>query len=231
MAGPEYTDPGIRKAIKKTRAAIIPVGSTEQHGAHLPVSTDTDIVSEVSSRLAKKLGCVLLPAMQTGVSYEHAPLFHASIKPATLRAVLRDLCDSLKKSGIKTIFIINGHHGNTRALGPLNAPKKGIHVFSYWRFMAQEFDHAGLAETSLMLAVSKSVKMSKARKGLDTSRLDDIERARISRLAQKSFIRATGNGIWGDPRGATVHRGRQMLHEIVQNLSKTCQTCLTGGGP
>ena len=108
-------DPNLRKLIKKKKqVAVIPIGSIEQHGPHLPVSTDTDIVTEVAKKLSEKKGYLLLPTITCGVSFEHAPFFNLSIRESTLRTVLMDLCMSLSDNNIKTIFIINGHHGNQK---------------------------------------------------------------------------------------------------------------------
>ncbi len=106
-----------------------------------------------------------------------------------------------------------------------------VFAFSYWHFMEREFDHAGFVETSLMLEISKNVKMKLARKGLDTSNMTKYEIKKIGKIASKSFPKATKNGIWGDPRNATKSDGKKILAEIVQNLQKKCQTCLTGNGP
>ncbi len=229
-------DPVLRKSIKsKRQVAVIPVGSIEQHGPHLPISTDSDIVTEVATRIAKKNGYLLLPTITYGVSYEHAPFLNLSIKESTLRAVITDLCTSLQNNGIKTVFVINGHHGNLKPLKNLDLKLKKISknklkvfAFSYWHFMEREFDHAGFAETSLMLAISKNVKMKLAVKGLITDGMTKQEIKKIGRLANKNFPKATKNGIWGDPTKATKKDGQKMLAEIVKNLGKKCQTCLTG---
>jgi creatinine amidohydrolase len=85
-------DPILRKIIKKkNQVAVIPIGSIEQHGPHLPISTDSDIVTEVAKRLSKKKDFLLLPTITYGVSYEHAPFFNLSIKESTLRSILIDL--------------------------------------------------------------------------------------------------------------------------------------------
>lgn len=230
-----HSDPSIRKLVKKRRAAVVPVGSVEQHGPHLPVSTDSDIVSEVSRRLSEKMNLWLLPTISYGVSAEHAPFFQTSLKGPTLRLVLEDLCSSLLENGIDTVFVINGHHGNIKAIknldkkfGKIAGNRLDVHVFSYWHFMKREFDHAGFAETSLMLAISKEVKMKLAQKGLVTDGLGKKEIDRLGRLASRSFPAVTGNGVWGDPTKATKKEGRAMLAEIVENLGKKCQTCLTG---
>lgn len=225
------TDPDLRKTIRPKKTAVIPVGSVEQHGPHLPVSTDSDIVTEVAKRLSKQGNYLLMPTITTGVSYEHSPYFNLSIKEATLKKVLTDLCESLNSNGIKTIFIINGHHGNHKVIKKVEKTKKPrIFAFSYWHFMSQDFDHAGFAETSLMLAISNKVKMSLAKKGLITDGMTKKEISKIGRLAQKSFPKVTKNGVWGDPTKASKEKGSKMLTEIVKNLQKKCQTCLTGHG-
>jgi len=228
-------DPNLRKSIKKKKqVAVIPIGSVEQHGPHLPVSTDSDIVTEIAKRLSEKKGYLLLPTLTYGVSFEHAPFFNLSIRESTLRNVLIDLCSSLLANNIKTVFIINGHHGNLKSIKNINLKlqklsKNKIKVFSlsYWHFMKREFDHAGFVETSLMLAISKNVKMRFAKKGLITDKMTKQQIKKLGRLANQSFPKATKNGIWGDPTKATKKDGYAILAEIIKNLGKKCQTCLT----
>jgi creatinine amidohydrolase len=229
-------DPNLRKLIKKKKqVAVIPIGSIEQHGPHLPVSTDTDIVTEVAKKLSEKKGYLLLPTITCGVSFEHAPFFNLSIRESTLRTVLMDLCMSLSDNNIKTIFIINGHHGNQKSINNIDVklkklPKNKLKVFplSYWHFMKREFDHAGFVETSLMMAISKNLKMKLAKKGLITDKMTKQEIKKIGKLANQSFPKATKNGIWGDPTKASKSEGKKILDEIIENLGKRCQTCLTG---
>ncbi len=235
----EQFDPVLRKLIsRKKQAAIIPVGSIEQHGPHLPISTDSDIVSEITSQIAKKSNFLLLPTLNYGVSFEHAPFFNLSLKGITLQKIISDLIISLGDNGVKTVFVINGHHGNQKPLK--NIPQKikkltkgriKVFVFSYWHFMKRDFDHAGFVETSLMLAVSKNVKMKMAEKGFTTDGLSLNEKSLISKKASKSFTSVAKNGVWGDPRKANAKDGKKILTEVVNNLQKKCQTCLTGKSP
>ena len=228
-------DLNLRKSIKKKKqVAIIPIGSIEQHGPHLPISTDSDIVTEVAKRLSEMKGYLLLPTLTYGVSFEHAPLFNLSIRESTLRTILTDLCSSLLMNNIKTVFIINGHHGNLKSIKNIDVKlqkisKNKLKVFplSYWHFMKREFDHAGFVETSLMLAISKNVKMKLAKKGLITDGMTKQEIKTLGKLANQSFPKATKNGIWGDPTKATKQDGKTILAEILKNLGKKCQTCLT----
>ena len=221
-------DPYLRKLIKtRKQTALIPVGSIEQHGPHLPISTDSDIVSEIAQRISKKTDFLVLPTINYGVSFEHSPFFNVSVTKVTLEKVLVELCISLWKNKVKTIVILNGHHGNQAVL--YNIPKKvhnlskgkvKVFVFSYWHFMKRGFDHAGFVETSLMLAISKQVKMKKAVKGFTTNGLSTKQKSRINKLAAKSFISVTRNGVWGDPRNATAKEGNKILSEIVETFLK-----------
>jgi len=228
-------DPILRNLIKnKKQVAIIPIGSIEQHGPHLPISTDSDIVSEVAKKIADKKGYLLLPTITYGISFEHAPFFNLSIRESTLRTILIDLCTSLLENNIKTVFIINGHHGNLKSIKNIDIKlqkilknKLKVIPLSYWHFMNRDFDHAGFVETSLMLAISKNVKMKLAKKGLITDKMTKKEITKIGKLANQSFPKATKNGIWGDPTKATKRDGRIILTEIIENLSKKCQTYLT----
>ena len=228
-------DPILRKLVKnKKTIAVIPVGSIEQHGPHLPISTDSDIVSEVAKKISEKNGYFLLPTITYGISFEHAPFFNLSIRESTLRAILIDLCTSLVENNIKTIFIINGHHGNLKSIKNIDVKIKKIlknkvkvYPLSYWHFMDRDFDHAGFVETSLMLAISKNVKMKLAKKGLITDKMTKQEIIKIGKLANQSFPKATKNGIWGDPTKATKKDGKIILTEVIENLSKKCQTYLT----
>lgn len=229
-------DPNLRKIIKgKNQVAVIPVGSIEQHGPHLPISTDSDIVTEIARKLSEKKNFLLLPTITYGVSFEHAPFFNLSIKKSTLNNIITDLCASLLANNIKTVFVINGHYGNLKPLQnidgklqKLSKNKLKVFSFSYWHFMNRDFDHAGFVETSLMLAISKNVKMKLAQKGLVTDGMNKQQIKKLGQLAAKSFPKVTKNGIWGDPRKATKRDGQIILDEIMQNLTKKCQTCLTG---
>jgi len=223
----ELYDPEFRKLIKSKKPTIvIPIGSIEQHGAHLPISTDSDIVTEVASRLAKKCGFIVFPTISYGVSFEHNPLFNVSLREQHLMRILGDIIDSLVSMQIKKIIFLNGHHGNLRAIDNVVVREEVVSKLSYWHFMKHEFDHAGFVETSLMLAISNKVKMKKAKKGFISNGLSDKEKQRISKLSAEpgGFPKATKNGVWGDPTGATKKDGQKLFAEIVRNLAKECQS-------
>ena len=194
MDASELYDPEFRELIKsKKPTIIIPVGSLEQHGAHLPITTDSDIVTEIASRLAKKCGFIVFPTVSYGVSEEHAPLFNASVTTTALRTILANTILSLIENGITSIIILNGHHGNIKTLLRLVGKGQGfpsvilfqsfrsklgwtevkdlqkdvsipLRSMSYWNFMEHEFDHAGFVETSIMLLMRDKVLKKKIQK-------------------------------------------------------------------
>ena len=234
MDANELYDPEFRELIKsKKPTVIIPVGSIEQHGAHLPITTDSDIVTEIASRLAKKCGFIVFPTISYGNSVEHYPFFTVTFEGNTLKQILTQITISLRENGIESVVILNGHHGNIQSMKEVERrlyqrisyhPKTKygkVRCYSYWHFMKHEFDHAGFVETSLMLAISDKVKMKKAKKGLITNGLSEKERKRINKLSTQpgGFPKVAKNGVWGDPTGATKKDGEKFLAEIVRNLA------------
>lgn len=212
-----------RAALKKTRRAIIPVGSLEQHGSHLPVSTDSLIAEYVARSAAERVGAFVLPVISYGVSFEHKPMFNVSLRNSTLSALICDACVSLAENKIKEIIILNGHHGNMRALQQVAKKLRGkmpagirAHTLHYWRMMKGEFDHAGEVETSLVLAIAPElVRMDRAEP--NSKKLPKAYDA----SAPGSFPKITGNGVWGDPRKATAAKGEKLIEEITSGLAKT----------
>jgi len=217
-----------RFALKKIKKAILPVGSLEQHGAHLPVSTDSIIVQYIARRIAERVGAFLMPTLTYGISFEHKPMFNVSLRNSTLSAVICDTSLSLTESGIKQIIILNGHHGNTGALQyipqELNSRignDVNIHTIHYWQMMTSEFDHAGEVETSLVLAISPElVRMERARPSSKKLSKSKFAYTSITN-APGAFPKLTGNGVWGDPRKATASKGENLIKEITINARKT----------
>jgi len=217
-----------KAALKKTKRALIPVGSLEQHGDHLPVSTDSLIAEHIARLAAERVGAFVLPVISYGVSFEHKPMFNISLRNSTLSTMISDACVSLAENKIKEIIILNGHHGNMGALQYIaqelqgKLPKGvGVHTIHYWQIMKNEFDHAGEVETSLVLAIAPElVRMDMA---MPNSKNLSKSKAAYSSItnAPGSFPKITGNGVWGDPRKATASKGDNWIREIIAGLDKT----------
>ena len=214
-----------RKCLRRTRRVIVPIGSLEQHGAHLPVSTDSLISERIAILVAERVKCFVLPVISYGVSFEHLPMFNVSLRNSTLSDLLCEVCISLSGQGIREIIFINGHHGNTGVLQYIsqNLDAKiranvSIFAINYWNAMHRELDHAGEVETSLVLAISPQlVRMDMAE---PNSRRLSKSRIAYSTITSRpaSFPKVTGNGIWGEPRSASKEKGERLIKEIVRNL-------------
>ena len=224
----DLSDEDFRDRLARTQAAIIPVGSLEQHGQHLPVSTDCLIAEHISKEASRKLQYFVFPVVPYGVSFEHAPMFNISVHDSTLSNILCDICISIARLDIKKIVIINGHHGNIGVLQYISQntfekmpPDSAVHIINYWSFMNEKFDHAGEVETSILLAIKPTlVKIDKAKansKILTKSR----EAYRSMTCRPGSFPELTGNGVWGDPKLASAEKGKELLSEIIENIIRT----------
>ena len=108
-----------RTAIDTARLAILPVGSIEQHGPHLPLDTDAGIAEEFATRIATELGddAVLCPPLRYGLS-EHHMAFPGTLtlRTETFLRVQEDVVESLASWGLRRVLVVNGHAGNVDAL-------------------------------------------------------------------------------------------------------------------
>ena len=210
---------------KKSRA-IIPLGSIEQHGPHLPVTTDILIAEYTANQISKKIPVHVLPGIPYGVSYEHKPFFNISINNDLLSDLLTQICVSLAENGFSSVIILNGHHGNMGVLQYVpqkvasKNPNLSVFGINYWNLIEREFDHAGFVETSLMLSINPQlVQMHKAKRGYsDTKRL----RATYSTfLNNPSSFKITKSGVWGDPTTASAKDGSKIISVTVKNLVRS----------
>lgn len=205
---------------------IIPLGSTEQHGPHLPVSTDTIIAEYFANQLTKKIPSYSLSGIPSGVSFEHRPFFNISISNDLLSELLTQICVSLGENGFNQIIIINGHRGNMgvvqyipQKVERINSKVK-VFGINYWHLIEREFDHGGFVETSLMLAIApKLVQMHKAKSGYLNKKM--LHSTYTTFLSNTSSFKITRNGVVGDPRKATKEEGNKIISITIKNLVRT----------
>lgn len=194
----------------------IPVGATEQHGPHLPLSTDTDIAVALCGELARRRPDVLIaPALPYGSSGEHAGFPGTlSIGQRALELVVVELCRSATDT-FDRLLIVSGHGGNLeplrRAERLLRSESRDVRV--HMPSWAGD-PHAGRAETALQLALDpRRVRLARAERG-DTRPLREI-----LPLLRAGGVRAvSANGVLGDPTGADAEAGRLLLDTLTDDL-------------
>jgi creatinine amidohydrolase len=229
------TWPDIAEQIRNGRdTVVVPFGSTEQHGRHLPLGTDSVIGDELGRGLAERMNAFLAPTVRLGCS-EHHLAFAGTISLAeeTFRNVVRDVVRSLCRHGFRKIILLPTHGGN---FGPLNQalhqiePVQGVRIIAFtdlegllntaFRSSAKfgidpvkSGAHSGEWEASVMLHLRpKEVRMEQAKEGWLGS-VSEV-RARIT----SGLDKMDPNGVLGDPRKAKAEAGKVYVEDTVEFL-------------
>jgi creatinine amidohydrolase len=221
---------------KLPEVAVLPFGATEPHNLHLPYATDNieaDLVGEAICRAAyeQDAWCVCLPTMPYGTeTNQHRFPFAMNVQPSTVLAVLRDLVESLERTGIKKAVILNSHGGN-EFKGMLRElfGRTSVQLFlidwytvgkdRYKEFFTHDDDHAGEMETSLILhARPELVDLAAADPGAVAAvRFESVRKGWV-KVTRPWHLLTTNSGA-GDPRHATAEKGERFLAFLVERLS------------
>lgn len=201
--------------------ALLPAGSTEQHGPHGPMATDTIIAEAIAGRAAEETETLLLPAIDVGVSREHAN-FPGSLylRPEVFRSQLKGVLLSAHNSGIDKFVVVNGHGGNISSIQEVckdlyhDHDVKAIEWTWFNAISASEMGHAGELETSLIMHLREELVKNPLEKG-SSSWGKKTCGARIA-YDTREFAE---NGIVGDPTKATKKKGEKTFEESTEQLT------------
>ncbi|MFJ5302958.1 mycofactocin biosynthesis peptidyl-dipeptidase MftE [Streptomyces sp. NPDC088350] len=212
--------------VSERALVLVPVGSTEQHGPHLPLNTDSVIATEVARYAAGRLGTrvLLAPTIAYGASGEHAGFpGTVSIGHEALRLVLTETVRSLSLWAGRTV-LVNGHGGNVPTLDTTVAQLRTEgHDVAWLSCDVPGGDaHAGRTETSLMLHFAPDdVRLAEAAPG-DLRPLAEL----MPHLRARGVRALSPNGVLGDPTGADAEEGRvwaeAMVAATVRRITDWC---------
>jgi len=236
----EMTWPEIRAAIEQGfTTAVVGVGSTEQHGPHLPTMTDTRIADELARRVAAKLGRALQArTIPIGASEHHLAFGGTiSISRETLRAILRDYVSSLARCGFRRIVFLPSHGGNFATVQEVIVEACATHpevavtghadLLELGAFLegtsarfgvsaAASGAHAGENETAMMLALEPDlVRHERFAAGY----MGPLGEEQLRIILERGMTALTSNGVLGDPAGATAERGETYLELWAEYLA------------
>jgi creatinine amidohydrolase len=233
---------------------VLPLGSLEQHGRHLPLLTDTMICQEIVRRAELALGDValFLPMLWVGVSEHHRGFPGTiSVTPATYVRVLSDTMESLIGSGFKRILMLNSHGGNSTpghlALYEVQMRHRAERdlwlVLATWFALAapqiaaipeldqKKVTHACELETSVILQLRPELVDLSAARGTEAafqSIYYSPDASRPSRVASsRPFEHITANGGYGHPELATPEKGEALLQVAVAEVVACVQEIAT----
>lgn len=209
------------------RILILPLGSWEQHGPHLPLDTDSVIISRVVNDSITHASInsdhyVCAPLLPITASDEHAG-FVGGLSTGTeaLVSAVVSICRSAM-SWVAGIIIVNGHGGNYDALQHIaSALQFENTVHSIWSLpsYAEGDMHAGHTETSLMMHIAPTMIRTEHIAGLQ------VTQATVDELRTKGVAGVSLSGVLGNPGTATPEHGRQVLHMYVESLVQRMQSC------
>ena len=226
--------PEVKKAVKDKRVPLIPVGSTEQHGPHLPTKTDAFLAYEVCKAVAAGIpeATVVMPSVNYGYNEHHLD-FPATIHIdyETLIKFIINIGKSLAHHGFERIIIVNGHGSNT---APMELAARRITLetpaicasLTYLGFNPEVFKllegesgHAGELETSLMLYLQPDlVDMSAAAAGDALAFTSPYTSSRA--FVSTWTLQKSKSGSYGDPTVATAALGRLLFEKMVAETAK-----------
>jgi len=216
---------------------ILPLGSLESHGAHLPFGTDALTAYLLSLAVAERVPkTAVLPPLNYGMSEHYRDFsFTVSLQPDTETAIIRDIIESVYREGIKKIFILNGHDGNIPSIEIASRLAKVAHpdlrivsLNAWWNtlipLLPQDFfvvwnglGHGGEGELSMSLALFPELCRPDLARGVVPELPSYLD-------VKWKFSELTDCGATGDPTKASREKGEQMrdvlIHAIVIALEE-----------
>jgi len=233
----ELTQPEIAAQLKANPLVILPAGSVEQHGPHLPTGTDTFAANVISAAVAERMDALVLPATPFGVTPMHMP-FEGTITftPDTYMRVVTETCGSTAKHGARRLLILNWHEGNIPSLAIAAEAlhrEHGMNVLTVQAcYVAEELygktcnglTHGGEIEALAVLAFRPElVHLDRIDYSSDHGhghKMDKLRRTRSYQPVLTDIRSIAPTGWFGSPQHATAEKGTRMLADIAEAIAR-----------
>lgn len=239
----EFTWPEIRTAVAANRVAVLPVGTIEQHGPHLPLVTDVLCATETARRAVERIPgeAILLPSVPYAFNVHHLDFPGTiAIEGPTFINYVTDIGKSLAHHGFRKILLVNGHGSNVpfldiAARNITNSTESICAMVPWWSLIPKQvFDetreaewpggmaHACELETSMLLYLRGDlVQFEKAEKDINFQKTDffywDLQGGSPV-FFQEWFSRYSKTGAVGDPTKATREKGERFVNAVVERM-------------
>ena len=235
----DLTQPEIAQQLKKNPLVILPAGSVEQHGPHLPTGTDIYASQVIGHAVAERMDGLLLPSTPFGVTPMHMPFAGTiTLSPDTYQRVVVETCVSTAKHGAKYLLLINWHEGNIPSLAIAAEALHREHGMSVLTvqacYVAAELyghdcgglTHGGEIEALAVLAYQPDlVHLDRIDYSSDHShgrKWDKLRRTRSYQPVLRDIKTIAETGWYGSPEHATAAKGVKMLNDIADAIAKEC---------
>jgi creatinine amidohydrolase len=224
----------VEKSAGKCRVVIVPVGSVEEHGVHLPLCTDSVQPEFVALEVAKRTGCLVAPPLRYGIC-DSTRGFPGTISIGfeSLRMIVRDVLDEFVRNGFSRVLVMSGHAGQAHMVALRLAAQEVVrhhqsegpesrcrimvcsdYDFAYelrGKYFSEKDGHAGSIETSRVMAIRPDLVKMRGRKSFP-----ELPRFEVVADARRYFP----SGVVGDPTVASQRKGRLINSYVIDNVVK-----------
>lgn len=229
------TSPEAAEAMARSHTVVLPIGSIEQHGPHLPNGTDTMAAELVAAEVADRLGAVYAPFGPYGVTPIHAG--HpgsVTLRRETFEALLTDVCTELIKAGARTVILVNWHEGNIPAMNAVATDLQDEHGVTFiaaqacytaqrlYREHGGELTHGGGIETLAILAYDESLvktdRVGEPSRPVGALEMDEMRRSPEVYGFITDVTELADDGWYGNPHWANAERAADFTRVVADGV-------------